>query len=153
MSTGTPWLDQPVLLHSSRADSCALTPAQCAYRAGYWRYWSVYTPSPYIYPLSQHTEPSIQVPSRPCLRPRSSLLHVRHNRRLRPHAPNNKIYRLIHTFPHTVRALHKPLPLPRVQILQDLLLGDAQSRSPHSPSSWNHLLRRALARSKTLLLA
>ncbi|KAI2617660.1 putative FRE ferric reductase-like transmembrane component [Hypomontagnella submonticulosa] len=37
--TGTPWLDQPVMLHSSRADTCKLTPEQCAYRHGYWRYW------------------------------------------------------------------------------------------------------------------
>ncbi|KAI1102758.1 putative FRE ferric reductase-like transmembrane component [Jackrogersella minutella] len=37
--TGTPWLDQPVMLHSSRADTCKLTPAQCTYRGGHWRYW------------------------------------------------------------------------------------------------------------------
>ncbi|KAI1086754.1 putative FRE ferric reductase-like transmembrane component [Rostrohypoxylon terebratum] len=38
--TGTPWLDQPVMLHSSRADSCSkFTAAQCAYRTYYWRYW------------------------------------------------------------------------------------------------------------------
>ncbi|KAJ5579997.1 Riboflavin synthase-like beta-barrel [Penicillium hispanicum] len=36
---GVPWLDQPVLLHSSRADKCKLTPAQCAYRNNHWRYW------------------------------------------------------------------------------------------------------------------
>ncbi|KAH8897421.1 putative ferric reductase transmembrane component [Thozetella sp. PMI_491] len=36
---GTPWLDQPVMLHSSRADKCTLTAEQCAYRSGYWRYW------------------------------------------------------------------------------------------------------------------
>ncbi|KAI5917485.1 putative FRE ferric reductase-like transmembrane component [Camillea tinctor] len=36
---GTPWLDDPVMLHSSRADSCKLTPEQCAYRSGHWRYW------------------------------------------------------------------------------------------------------------------
>jgi hypothetical protein len=34
-----PWLDSPVLLHSSRADTCKLTPAQCEYRSGHWRYW------------------------------------------------------------------------------------------------------------------
>lgn len=34
-----PWLDQPVLLHSSRADKCKLTPAQCAFRGNHWRYW------------------------------------------------------------------------------------------------------------------
>ncbi|ORY67597.1 ferric reductase [Pseudomassariella vexata] len=33
------WLDQPVMLHSSRADTCKLTAEQCAYRIGYWRYW------------------------------------------------------------------------------------------------------------------
>ncbi|KAB2574469.1 Ferric reductase transmembrane component 6 [Lasiodiplodia theobromae] len=36
---GTPWLDTPVMLHSSRADTCKLTPEQCAYRSGFWRYW------------------------------------------------------------------------------------------------------------------
>ncbi|KAI0008482.1 putative FRE ferric reductase-like transmembrane component [Xylariaceae sp. FL0662B] len=36
---GTPWLDEPVMLHSSREDTCKLTPEQCAYRGGYWRYW------------------------------------------------------------------------------------------------------------------
>lgn len=36
---GLPWLDSPVTLHSSRADTCKLTPAQCEYRHGYWRYW------------------------------------------------------------------------------------------------------------------
>ncbi|OQD73654.1 hypothetical protein PENDEC_c014G00394 [Penicillium decumbens] len=36
---GTPWLDQPVMLHSSRADKCKLTEAQCAYRNNHWRYW------------------------------------------------------------------------------------------------------------------
>lgn len=38
-STGIPWLDSPVMLHSSRADTCKLTEEQCAYRRGYWRYW------------------------------------------------------------------------------------------------------------------
>jgi hypothetical protein len=37
--TGLPWLDSPVMLHSSREDTCKLTPAQCEYRHGYWRYW------------------------------------------------------------------------------------------------------------------
>lgn len=37
--SGLPWLDQPVMLHSSRADKCKLTPEQCAYRSGRWRYW------------------------------------------------------------------------------------------------------------------
>ncbi|RDW65558.1 hypothetical protein BP5796_10250 [Coleophoma crateriformis] len=36
---GLPWLDSPVLLHSSRADKCTLTAAQCAFRRGHWRYW------------------------------------------------------------------------------------------------------------------
>ncbi|KAJ5503145.1 hypothetical protein N7463_006019 [Penicillium fimorum] len=39
MSQGTPWLDQPVMLHSSRADKCKLTEAQCLYRNYSWRYW------------------------------------------------------------------------------------------------------------------
>lgn len=38
-SNGAPWLDMPVLLHSSRADTCKLTPEQCDYRSGHWRYW------------------------------------------------------------------------------------------------------------------
>ena len=43
MSTsGVPWLDQPVLLHSSRADKCKLTAAQCAFRNDRWRHWYVY---------------------------------------------------------------------------------------------------------------
>ncbi|RHZ69270.1 hypothetical protein CDV55_106632 [Aspergillus turcosus] len=37
--SGLPWLDQPVMLHSSRADTCKLSPEQCAYRRGHWRYW------------------------------------------------------------------------------------------------------------------
>ncbi|KAI1774852.1 putative FRE ferric reductase-like transmembrane component [Hypoxylon cercidicola] len=37
--TGTPWLDQPVLLHSSRAATCSLSPSQCAYRNVSWRFW------------------------------------------------------------------------------------------------------------------
>ncbi|KAJ5498362.1 Riboflavin synthase-like beta-barrel [Penicillium expansum] len=39
MAQGTPWLDQPVMLHSSRADKCKLTEAQCLYRNYHWRYW------------------------------------------------------------------------------------------------------------------
>ncbi|TVY20807.1 Ferric/cupric reductase transmembrane component 7 [Lachnellula arida] len=36
-----PWLDTPVLFHSSRMDMCELTPAQCEYRSGHWRYWYI----------------------------------------------------------------------------------------------------------------
>ncbi|KAJ5389484.1 Riboflavin synthase-like beta-barrel, partial [Penicillium cataractarum] len=40
MSGGSiPWLDQPVMLHSSRHDMCMLSEAQCAYRNNRWRYW------------------------------------------------------------------------------------------------------------------
>ncbi|KAJ5338724.1 hypothetical protein N7452_005452 [Penicillium brevicompactum] len=39
MSTGTPWLDQPVALHSSRVDNCTLSESQCQYRNYSWRYW------------------------------------------------------------------------------------------------------------------
>ncbi|KAK1764210.1 putative FRE ferric reductase-like transmembrane component [Phialemonium atrogriseum] len=39
MEHGDRWLTLPVMLHSSRADTCTLTPEQCAYRSGYWRYW------------------------------------------------------------------------------------------------------------------
>lgn len=35
----SPWLDQPVMLHSSRKDKCKLNPSQCQYRHGHWRYW------------------------------------------------------------------------------------------------------------------
>ncbi|RMZ37285.1 ferric-chelate reductase [Aspergillus flavus] len=31
-SGGLPWLDMPVMFHSSRADTCKMTPEQCAYR-------------------------------------------------------------------------------------------------------------------------
>lgn len=35
-----PWLDQPVMLHSSRdPGECTMTPEQCAYKLGYWRNW------------------------------------------------------------------------------------------------------------------
>ena len=36
---GLPWLDYLIMLHSSRKDTCKLTPTQCEYRQGYWRYW------------------------------------------------------------------------------------------------------------------
>ncbi|KAJ5175339.1 Riboflavin synthase-like beta-barrel [Penicillium canariense] len=39
MTGGIPWLDQPVMLHSSRKDKCKLTDAQCSYRNYSWRYW------------------------------------------------------------------------------------------------------------------
>ncbi|KAJ5397756.1 Riboflavin synthase-like beta-barrel [Penicillium cosmopolitanum] len=39
MASGVPWLDQPVMLHSSRADKCKLSAEQCAYRNSRWRYW------------------------------------------------------------------------------------------------------------------
>ncbi|KJZ79977.1 hypothetical protein HIM_00691 [Hirsutella minnesotensis 3608] len=35
-----PWLDQPVMLHSSRdAGHCMMTPEQCAYKSRYWVFW------------------------------------------------------------------------------------------------------------------
>lgn len=43
---GVPWLDQPVMLHSSRKDDCTLTAAQCAYRNAHWRYWYVWNSEP-----------------------------------------------------------------------------------------------------------
>ena len=48
-SGGLPWLDMPVMFHSSRADTCKMTPEQCAYRSGYWRYW-------YFSFLGQHSK-------------------------------------------------------------------------------------------------
>lgn len=50
MAMGTPWLDQPVMLHSSRAYSCSLNDtAMCEYQQGHWRFWyasiNTYTPS------------------------------------------------------------------------------------------------------------
>ncbi|KAL4862822.1 hypothetical protein BDV12DRAFT_206971 [Aspergillus spectabilis] len=37
--SGLPWLNSPIMLHSSREDECTLTAEQCAYRSGHWRYW------------------------------------------------------------------------------------------------------------------
>lgn len=38
--SGTPWLDQPVMLHGSReVPPCTLTPEQCAYKMSHWRFW------------------------------------------------------------------------------------------------------------------
>lgn len=35
-----PWLDQPVMLHSSRdPGECTMTPEQCAYKSQYWLFW------------------------------------------------------------------------------------------------------------------
>jgi hypothetical protein len=35
-----PWLDQPVLLHSSRdAGTCKMTAEQCALKKSYWLFW------------------------------------------------------------------------------------------------------------------
>ncbi|KAF6816110.1 ferric reductase transmembrane [Colletotrichum sojae] len=35
-----PWLDQPVMLHSSRDPGmCSMTPEQCAYKTRYWVFW------------------------------------------------------------------------------------------------------------------
>ncbi|KAJ5179050.1 hypothetical protein N7492_002260 [Penicillium capsulatum] len=35
-----PWLDQPVMLHSSRdPGECTMTPEQCTYKLAYWRNW------------------------------------------------------------------------------------------------------------------
>lgn len=40
MGGGTPWLDQPVMLHSSRKYKCSLdTDEQCLWQQGYWRFW------------------------------------------------------------------------------------------------------------------
>lgn len=40
MAMGTPWLDQPVMLHSDRSYSCSLNDtAKCEYQQGYWRFW------------------------------------------------------------------------------------------------------------------
>ncbi|KAK5707314.1 hypothetical protein LTR17_020812 [Elasticomyces elasticus] len=40
MHMGTPWLAQPVKLHSSRNYKCSVdTPEQCAWQQGYWRFW------------------------------------------------------------------------------------------------------------------
>jgi ferric-chelate reductase len=39
-STGLPWLDQPVMLHSSRVpDYGPLTEEQLAYVTQYWLFW------------------------------------------------------------------------------------------------------------------
>jgi len=40
MAMGTPWLEYPLTLHSSRDYTCKLATAeQCAYQQGYWRFW------------------------------------------------------------------------------------------------------------------
>ncbi|KAK5697123.1 hypothetical protein LTR17_023987 [Elasticomyces elasticus] len=40
MHMGTPWLAQPVKLHSSRKYKCSVdTPEQCAWQQSYWRFW------------------------------------------------------------------------------------------------------------------
>lgn len=40
ISMSLPWLDQPVLLHSSRdAGMCSMTPEQCALKTSYWVFW------------------------------------------------------------------------------------------------------------------
>lgn len=49
MQMGTPWLDQPVMLHSDRSSTCSLTPEQCAYRNAYWRFWYI---SDWVYALN-----------------------------------------------------------------------------------------------------
>jgi hypothetical protein len=39
-SAGAPWLDQPVMMHSSRMeDYDPLTPQQYAFATSYWVYW------------------------------------------------------------------------------------------------------------------
>ncbi|PLB36842.1 ferric reductase family protein [Aspergillus candidus] len=35
----TPWLDQPVMLHSDREAMCMMTPEQCALKFSYWVFW------------------------------------------------------------------------------------------------------------------
>lgn len=61
---GVPWLDQPVMLHSSRLDKCKLTEAQCAFRNSRWRYWYA-IPAPTVFTCSQAFSP--QVRSGPCV--------------------------------------------------------------------------------------
>ncbi|KAF2166913.1 hypothetical protein M409DRAFT_54681 [Zasmidium cellare ATCC 36951] len=40
MTHGTPWLDQPVMLHSSRKYKCSLkSETLCEWQQGYWRFW------------------------------------------------------------------------------------------------------------------
>lgn len=73
--SGLPWLDQPVFLHSSRADSCTLTPEQCAYRRGHWRYWYLIAFFP-TWNIMLLIASSLQVPSRSCLRLEYHLFHV-----------------------------------------------------------------------------
>jgi hypothetical protein len=39
-TTGLPWLDGPITLHSSREYMCTLpTAAECEYQTGHWRFW------------------------------------------------------------------------------------------------------------------
>lgn len=44
---GTPWLTEPVMLHSSRKYTCSLNlTEQCDYQVGYWRFWCVAKKTP-----------------------------------------------------------------------------------------------------------
>ncbi|TVY80331.1 Ferric/cupric reductase transmembrane component [Lachnellula suecica] len=36
-----PWLDRPIMFHSSREDMCMGNAAQCEYRDFHWRYWYI----------------------------------------------------------------------------------------------------------------
>jgi ferric-chelate reductase len=70
---GIPWLDQPVMLHSSRQDKCKLPDAQCAYRNTRWRYWYALQVLPLLYYRGLY-HLGMQVPSRPCICPEHGLL-------------------------------------------------------------------------------
>lgn len=73
MSGGVvPWLDQPVMLHSSRQDKCKLSDTQCAYRNNRWRYWYAFQALS-LEILRLMLLGKLQVPSRPCICPEHSL--------------------------------------------------------------------------------
>jgi hypothetical protein len=80
MASGVPWLDQPVMLHSSRADKCKLSAAQCAYRNSRWRYWYVLQDAVRCLGCCPCL---LQLPSRPCLRSEYCIFRLCCHRSLR----------------------------------------------------------------------
>lgn len=74
---GIPWLDQPVMLHSSRQEKCKLSDAQCAYRNNRWRYWYAFQALSLVL-LRLISFGRIQVPSRPCICPKHSIFLLCH---------------------------------------------------------------------------
>lgn len=79
-STGNkPWLTMPIRFHSDRNSyKCKLTPEQCAYQTGHWRFWYVLHE---LLSASKLTCGLMQVPSRSCLFPEHHLPLLCYHRR------------------------------------------------------------------------